>query len=35
MTKILRVETPTFTAQATFERRGREWRCIRASPAVD
>lgn len=36
MTKILHVETPTFEAQATFQRDRRgQWRCIRASPSVD
>lgn len=35
MTKILHVTTPLFTAQATFERQGRDWKCTRASPSVD
>jgi hypothetical protein len=29
--KILHIQTPTYQAQAVFEKRGRDWACISAS----
>lgn len=35
MIKVLHVETPNFTAQATFHKVNGKWKCTKSTPSVD